>query len=471
MPGGGSLNLKWTSVDEEAHQWRKAKRAARKAHHAAGPAKFSSSLASGRFRSGRSASPSSSYAYDHDPDAYRDDEMIDESSNPRAESSRSGAATSSSSRTHSKSKSKSSKTASTSTSSSRSRSHRPHEHPLEDEFNAHHLPPESLSQLYAELEEARFRAKLADALGDDMSDERAQRLDMLEASFNAHVHIPSRWANPNSDSTSSSDPAAQEAGEGIDPSLMTEEQYAEWIRQGMWRRTHRTEVESAERRAREREARRERDREARKAVEAEERERRRRWDKEERAREERRQREKEEHERVRRGEVWITYGERWEALRAAAAAVSAATGELDGTTVSGQAGAEASTTANSPKYTFNTLPWPTEFPPASPASLTKSAISSFLRSYPYISSSSSTSSSASGDKYKSQKQLIREALLAYHPDRFVGRYMSLVASNTPADGGGDGDAAEKEKVMEGVLRVTGVLNTLLEEESNAASAL
>ena len=81
--------------------------------------------------------------------------------------------------------------------------------------------------IYAELEEQRFREKMFDALGDD------ERLDSIEARFNDFGHVPDRWRSA----------GGLKASEGIreddilrlDPQNMDEEEYAEWVRTGMYR--------------------------------------------------------------------------------------------------------------------------------------------------------------------------------------------------------------------------------------------
>lgn len=360
----GGLNLKWTSVDEEAKQWRRAQRAARyKAE--------SSSSRPPRSSPTRSASPNNPFS----------------STEPGVE-----------------------------------------RHPLEDEFNAHHLPPESLQKLREEIEEARFRAKLMDAMADD------ERLDQLEASFNAH--IPARWSTPDaSGSSSSAFPDGTGDASGLDPSYMTEEQYTEWIRQGMWRRTHRTEVESAERRAQGRAAQKERERKAQEVV-----------DKEERERERRRAERKKEKEKKAREQAWDAYRRKWEMLTrmAAEAAVSSASASAAArapSPIPPQSRGSHSQTRASSSLRFTDVPWPMHPPPNDPSLLTKSALSLFLFSKDH-----------SHDK--TRKQRIREALLAYHPDRFVGRYMPAIR------------AEDQKEVQETVVIVTGFLNALAEEHAS-----
>lgn len=350
MPGKAALKLKQTPQDEEERQWRKARRAARKAQEAAGSSRYRSS---GRYdlrRSrSRSVSPGPHHHHDH-----------------------------------------------------------PDRHPLEDEFNAHHLPPESLQQLKAEIEEARFRSKLFNAMEDD------QRLDALEASFNAY--IPGRWSSPGAGPSSSSNDAA-----APDPNIMTEEQYAEWIRQGMWRRTHRTEVEAQERREKEREAQKEKERVARKVIE-----------KEEHEREARRTAARAAKERDRRAAAWSTYRRLWDVLAATAASM--------GADPAAEPDDDASMTPARPPLTFAELPWPTYPSPAHPDALTKESVSSFLLSPDH-------------SPEKSRKQRIREALLAYHPDRYFGRYMVAIRPS------------HQTAVRDAVVKITTMLNSLAEDDA------
>jgi len=70
-----------------------------------------------------------------------------------------------------------------------------------------------------EIEEMQFQEKLCDAFADD------ERLDSLEARFNGYAHMPARWRSRFED----------DAWLKADPQTMDEEQYAEWIRVGMYR--------------------------------------------------------------------------------------------------------------------------------------------------------------------------------------------------------------------------------------------
>ena len=102
-------------------------------------------------------------------------------------------------------------------------------------------PEPNYAAFKAELEQAHFRAKMFDALDED------QRLDSIEASFNEFAPPPSSFYYA--------------PGSGDVPLVGDdEEEYAEWVRAGMWKRTHKSEVEAQERQERERTARKEKER-------------------------------------------------------------------------------------------------------------------------------------------------------------------------------------------------------------------
>ncbi|KAF8756608.1 hypothetical protein RHS01_04474 [Rhizoctonia solani] len=89
-------------------------------------------------------------------------------------------------------------------------------------------PPASATKvdmdaLRAEMEEREFREKLFDAMG----------MMLVERPTSSHLRD--------------------------DPSMMDDDQYAEWIREGMWRRTHKAEVEAQERAEEERKRKKERE--------------------------------------------------------------------------------------------------------------------------------------------------------------------------------------------------------------------
>lgn len=76
-------------------------------------------------------------------------------------------------------------------------------------------------EIRAQVEEERFRDKLWEALGDD------ERLDGVEARLNSYAHVPRRWRGGGMD--------RMDDDFGIDPRYMEDEDYAEWLRIGMWR--------------------------------------------------------------------------------------------------------------------------------------------------------------------------------------------------------------------------------------------
>jgi len=75
------------------------------------------------------------------------------------------------------------------------------------------------------VEEESFREKLWDALGED------ERLDGIEARLNEYVYIPRRWRGVSSRAYSPD----TVGGLGDVPNLMNDDEYAEWMRAGMWR--------------------------------------------------------------------------------------------------------------------------------------------------------------------------------------------------------------------------------------------
>ncbi|KAG8698136.1 hypothetical protein FRC08_006108, partial [Ceratobasidium sp. 394] len=241
--------------------------------------------------------------------------------------------------------------------------------PREPELDERWVPPPGSSKidteaLRAEMEERMFREKLFDAMGDDAG------LDGAEAHYNDYTYVPPRWRDPGESSTKLA---------GGDLSNLDDEQYAEWVREGMWRRTHRAEVEAQERAEEEKKRQKEKEKARREETRKMERE-----AVEHRAR---RQQVKEQQHVV---DAWIAYDTRWTQLRAG----QAQPGEL----------------------AFTDLPWPS-YPapklPLSPEALSKQAISAFLLS-PLHSIG------------KPRRQRLREALLLYHPDRFVAKWMGLI---------------------------------------------
>ena len=75
--------------------------------------------------------------------------------------------------------------------------------------------------IYAQVEEERFREKMWGAFEDD------ERLDSVEARFNNYAHIPRRWRSGGMD--------RMDDEMNVDPQMMEEEDYAEWVRANMWK--------------------------------------------------------------------------------------------------------------------------------------------------------------------------------------------------------------------------------------------
>lgn len=91
------------------------------------------------------------------------------------------------------------------------------------------------ARILAELEERRFREKLADAMEADAFDDRVypDRLDNVESRMNDYAHVPRRWQ---SGSRVHMERVYDDGDERMeDPHLMEDEEYSEWIRRGMWR--------------------------------------------------------------------------------------------------------------------------------------------------------------------------------------------------------------------------------------------
>lgn len=88
---------------------------------------------------------------------------------------------------------------------------------------SHRAPKPDLdyADVQAQVEEERFREKLATAFDED------ERLDATEARMNSFSHIPRRWRGGGME--------RMDDELGIDPQMMEEEDYAEWVRAEMWK--------------------------------------------------------------------------------------------------------------------------------------------------------------------------------------------------------------------------------------------
>lgn len=243
--------------------------------------------------------------------------------------------------------------------------------------------------------------------------------------------------------------SAAAAAAGIDPGPSTrsqwlhnmdDDEYAEYIRAGMWRVKNKAEVERMEREEKERKAREERERREQEKLARAERERIRKLE------ERKKQKTKEEAEAAR-----TRYDDGWRKLQQAVAAPPAAAATeatIPEPSTATDAGRERSGTpsaAFSPAFPlrFTDFPWPLyppmAFPPLSwPAvdDITSAAISAFL-----------LPDSLAPEKHKA---VLRQAVLAYHPDRFE-RYVLKI----PED-----KEDVRERVRDLGLRVSQVLNDL-----------
>ncbi|RDX47454.1 hypothetical protein OH76DRAFT_1456727 [Lentinus brumalis] len=258
----------------------------------------------------------------------------------------------------------------------------------------------------AQVEEERFREKMFGAMDDD------DRLDSVEAALNSYAHVPRRWRGGGMD--------RMDDELDIQPQHMEDEDYAEWIRAGMWRKKHAAEHEEQMRRQAEHKAREERE----KALREETR-------RLERAAEEERRMRKRVKERMREVEARELYDTRWKAFLA-----------------------PASVASEDQMLRFEDIPWPVM---ASAVSLrdeqharvriedlTAEAISSFL--LPAF-----EHDAPSADPSKERKEKLRETMLRFHPDKFEGRIMKRVREK------------DRERVQEAVGIVARTLNSLMGE--------
>ncbi|KAH9856787.1 hypothetical protein C2E23DRAFT_882096 [Lenzites betulinus] len=295
-----------------------------------------------------------------------------------------------------------------------------HDHDSGSEYGPQPQPPPSASgsasgshrahkpdyeRIQAEIEEMRFKEKMYEAMGED------ERMDSLEASMNTYAHIPRRWRGGGMD--------RMDDELGVSPQYMEDEDYAEWVREGMWRKKHAAEYEERLRREAERKARRERE----DALKEE-------THRMARAAEEDLRRRRSEKERVRAVEAREMYDARWKELLATGNAASAET------------------------LRFGDVPWPVMPPPPKREEravvvvedLTAEAITAFL-----VPPSETPVPTDDGASKKERKEKLRETMLRFHPDKFEGRVMRMVC------------ASDKELVKEAVGIVARTLNTLMGE--------
>ncbi|ORY70760.1 hypothetical protein BCR35DRAFT_307823 [Leucosporidium creatinivorum] len=219
---------------------------------------------------------------------------------------------------------------------------------------------------------------------------------------------------------------------GAGTSRMDEEEYAEYVRAGMWRRKNKEEIERREQLEKERKVKEEKER-----VEGEKRRREER-DKIRRLEERRRANSEKEEKDAR-----AAYEERWKKLLAAPPPPPPTPNP---TPPAGSSSTEAPPAATLAPLRFTSFPWPL-YPPMplpplswpSASQITPTALTTFLLSH--LPSSS-------------RKSTLRQAVLAYHPDRFERLVMRV-----PEDK--DGGTETRERVRELGLRTSQVLNDLM----------
>ena len=91
-----------------------------------------------------------------------------------------------------------------------------------------HAQKPDFDALKTEIEQDMFRQKMFDAMGDD------ERLDSIEAQFNDFAQVPHRWRTLGTGKNRMN--VFEEDGYvKMDPRYMDDEEYAEWIRVGMYR--------------------------------------------------------------------------------------------------------------------------------------------------------------------------------------------------------------------------------------------
>ncbi|GBE80887.1 hypothetical protein BKA93DRAFT_731964 [Sparassis latifolia] len=348
MPSS-KLHLKPTPAEEAEHEWRKAQKAARRAAKKRRPNEYSS---------------------DEDGRAKR----------RRADSSHSHTGT-----TH-------------------KQAHDEYGFDTEEEYGP--PPPPSVSSshrarkpdydhIYAQMQEERFREKMWGALEDD------ERLDAVESRLNAYAHVPRRWRGGGMD--------RMDDDADINPQMMEDEDYAEWIRAGMWRKQHA--ADHAE------QTRKEAEKAARRAYEEAIREETSRLEK---AAEEDRMRRKRGRDRKREAEAREQYNAQWKKLLEA------------GEPLHQQIG-------------FSDVPWPVmkTGDAMSVADLSLQAISTFLVP------AEGRDQEVDAETVKRRKDRLRETMLRFHPDKFEGRIMVRVRE------------ADREKVREAVGVVVRIVSELM----------
>ncbi|KAH9067622.1 hypothetical protein EDB87DRAFT_1584276 [Lactarius vividus] len=238
----------------------------------------------------------------------------------------------------------------------------------------------------ATAEDDRFQQKLWDALDDDND-----RLDGIEARLNEYAHVPRRWrgVGPREYNLDSM------GGPDDDPRFMNDEEYAEWVRVGIWwKRNAEAYRQEQHRKAAQAAAR----AEAARVLKAED---------------DARRRRREERECKRQVDARDTYDRRWVELL----------------------------NSKSVDLGFGDVPWPVRGK-VEIAQLTTEAISAFL--FP---------SGPDVEGGRTRKEALREAMLRFHPDKFEGRVIPRIRSED-RDSAREGANAVARAVM-GLMEING----------------
>ncbi|KAJ9110873.1 hypothetical protein QFC19_001382 [Naganishia cerealis] len=275
---------------------------------------------------------------------------------------------------------------------------------------------------------------------------RQKMFDLMEDEEGPNPFVSGRYYSPprppspapNSPPHGQAIPKRFQADDGDVPdfSTMDDEEYAEAIRYGMWRRQNKDEVDRIERLRKLEE---EEERKKTKAREAQERE--------EKKRIEVLRREKGMQETKRLQRELRDYKDKWEALRNA----------VTTTTTAPPAGNGDETPHSAATLRLVDMPWPifqgSSFHVFAPSLLSADKIRAFYTAMlpsnvtPSTATSTTAASSAEDDRL-ALKKILREAILAYHPDRFIGRYLTQVAET------------EREMVREAVIRTSQIINEI-----------
>ncbi|KAF9047435.1 hypothetical protein BJ165DRAFT_1102010 [Panaeolus papilionaceus] len=276
--------------------------------------------------------------------------------------------------------------------------------------------------LRAEIEEEMFRQKMFDAMGDD------ERLDSVEARFNDFAQVPDRWRTTGTGSSRLK--MDEDEFLKMDPSMLDDEEYAEWIRAGMYRKTHAEEYAEQQRKKAAREAR-QAERKARKSETA----------RLERQADNERRRKKAMRQSRKLDDARTAYHTRWLALLAPVTEDSQA------------------------MLSFEDIPWPifsaylgksdkdstTTTHSITVEELTMEAVSSFLLPVPVTIIPDADSQADADLKKRERKEKLRETFLRFHPDKFEGRFSKRIKDS------------DRERVKEAIGQVIRILNNLMGE--------